>query len=268
MGGAVPFDRVELDLLGEPLRIHLLGIGGAGMSAIAEVLRSLGHVVSGSDRADSPAVQALRSHGIRVEIGHAAQNLGDAQFVGVSTAVKPDNPEVVAARSAGLAVMHRFDLLKAIGATRSTLSVSGTHGKTTTSALLALALDAADADPSFIIGSSVVGLGGGSRWSDGPWLVLEADESDSTFLAPPRRGGIVTNIEPDHLDHHGTWDDLVAAFTAFATGTDGPVIVCADDPGSALLIGSGANVVTYGTVDTADVVISGERSRDGGTAWT
>lgn len=268
MAGQIPFDRVDLDLTGEPLHIHLLGIGGAGMSAIANVLRALGHVVSGSDRADSAAVRALRASGIRVEIGHAAQHLGDARYVGVSTAVKPDNPEVVAARAAGIAVMHRYDLLKAIGATRSTLSVSGTHGKTTTSALLALALDAAGAAPSFIIGSSVSGLGDGSRWNDGPWLVLEADESDSTFLAPPRAGAIVTNIEPDHLDHHGTWDDLVAAFVTFTADTAGPVVVCADDAGSALLIGVGANVVTYGVSAAADIVISDERPRDGGTAWT
>lgn len=266
MSGA-GWDRVELDLGGEAVRIHLLGIGGAGMSAIADVLVALGHVVSGSDVADSATVEALRSRGVRVEIGHDATNLGDAAYVGVSTAVKPDNPEVVAARAAGIPVMHRFDLLRAIGATRATLSASGTHGKTTTSALLALALEAAGENPSWIVGSSIAGLGGGSRWTDGRWLVLEADESDSTFLAPPRAGAIVTNVEPDHLDHHGTWENLLAAFAEFVDETDGPSVVCLDDAGSARLAGRDG-VITYGVDPTADVVVTDETPGASGSSWT
>jgi len=267
MAGMVPFDRVELDLRGAPLHVHLLGIGGAGMSAIAEVLVALGHVVSGTDIVESTTTRRLRDLGVRVEIGHRGDNLRDATHVAVSTAISADTPEIVAASARGIAVMHRYDLLAAISATRSTLSVSGTHGKTTTSALLALALDAAGADPSFIIGSTVSPYGTGSRWSDGPWLVLEADESDSTFLAAVRRGAIVTNVEPDHLDHHGSWEDLLAAFRRFVAETDGPTVICADDPGAVLLANASSRTLTYGTSTAADARILDERHTGSGSTW-
>lgn len=268
MAGVVPFGRVAIDLTGAPMSFHLVGIGGAGMSAIALVLAELGHEVSGSDRNGSAAIDRLRTAGIDARIGHAPDLAVGADVVGVSTAIPADDPEVVAALGAGVPVAHRYDLLAAIGATRRTLSISGTHGKTTTSALMALALDGAGLDPSFIIGGTVAGLGGGARWTASEWFVLEADESDSTFLAPPRAGAVVTNIEPDHLDHHGSFDDLVSAFERFAHGTEGPVVVCADDLGSAPLADHGDHIRSYGLSALADYVISEVDVGGAGSRWT
>lgn len=275
MRGIVPYDRVVLDLLGPPLRIHLVGIGGAGMSAIADVLTALGHEVSGSDGSAGPALDRLRAAGVRVQVGHSASSIdADMDVVGVSTAIPADNPEITVARSLGVPVCHRFDLLRAIGATRSTLAVSGTHGKTTTSALCALALDHAGMNPSFIIGADVPGLGGGARWTESPWLVLEADESDSTFLAPPRAGSIVTNIEADHLDHHGNLANLIDAFAEFAVGTDGPTVICVDDPIAAQLArdlarrpATADRLLTYGSSDEALLRIIDPVREQQGTAW-
>lgn len=264
------------DLAGPPLHIHLVGIGGAGMSAIAEVLAALGHRVSGSDRAEGPVLRRLRAAGIDARSPHDGANVDGADVVGVSTAIPADNPEIEAARASGIPVHHRFDLLAAIGATRRTLSVSGTHGKTTTSAMCAFALDRAGLDPSFIIGGEVPGLGAGARWrtpaapqasADG-WFVLEADESDSTFLAPPRSAAIVTNVEADHLDHHGTMDALVAAFRTFLAETAGPRVVCADDPGAAALAGEVDGVATYGLSDDATFHIVDVEPTGSGSAWT
>jgi len=273
MTGTVPYDRVDLDLTGPPLRFHLIGIGGAGMSAIALVLAALGHRVSGSDRGDSAAMVRLRGAGIDARVGHdAASVVGPGgplvDIVGVSTAISADNPEIVAARAAGIAVAHRYDLLSGIGATRRTLSVSGTHGKTTTSAICALALDSAGLNPSFIIGGVVAGFGSGSRWTDSEWFVLEADESDSTFLAPPRAGAIITNIEADHLDHHGSFADLVTAFERFADGTDGPVVVCSDDIAGAQLAARTPGALTYGLDGGAVFAISGVEAAPTGMGWT
>lgn len=271
MAGTVPYDRVDLDVGGAPLRVHLVGIGGAGMSAIAEVFAALGHRVTGSDRNDSATLQRLRLSGIDARVGSAPDLAADADVVGVSTAVPRDDVDVVAAEQAGVPVAHRYDLLAAIGATRRTLSISGTHGKTTTSALTALALDGAGLDPSFIIGGTVPGLGAGSgagaRWTASEWFVLEADESDSTFLAPPRAGAVITNIEPDHLDHHGSFEELVAAFERFADGTEGPVIICADDVGAAPLIDQFPQAHSYGESGLADFVISDVDATDG-MRWT
>lgn len=268
MPGKVPWERVDLNLLGAPLRVHLLGIGGAGMSAIAEVLTALGHRVSGSDRSDSAVMQRLRDQGIDARVGHHVDQVMGVDVVGVSTAISPDNPEIVAALAARIPVAHRYDLLAAIGATRRTLSISGTHGKTTTSALTVLALEGSGWEPSFVIGGRVAGFGSGSRWTDGDWFVLEADESDSTFLAPPRAGAIVTNVEPDHLDHHGSFEDLVAAFERFVTGTDGPVVVCADDLGAAPLAQLSTRATTYGVSALADHVIADVEASSSGTRWT
>lgn len=267
MAGTIPFDRIDLDLAGAPLVIHLVGVGGAGMSAIAEVLIGLGHRVTGSDRSDSAALQRLVGLGVDARVGHAPDLAAAADVVGVSTAVPRDDADVVAASRAGVPVAHRYDLLAGIGATRRTLSISGTHGKTTTSALTALALDGAGLDPSFIIGATVPGLGAGARWTDSPWFVLEADESDSTFLAPPRAGAVITNIEPDHLDHHGTFDDLVAAFERFADDTEGPVVICADDVGAAPLVDQFPQAHSYGESVLADFVISDIDGSDG-MRWT
>lgn len=241
------------------------------MSAIAEVLAALGHVVSGSDRRDGAVLDRLRLHGIDARVPHDPANVREVEVVAASTAIGQDNPELVAARERGLEVLHRFDLLAAIGSLRRTVSIAGTHGKTTTSALTALALDSAGLDPSFIIGGDVAGFGSGSRWHDSEWLVLEADESDSTFLAPPRAAAVITNIEADHLDHHGTLAALMDAFGRFVTGTDGPVVVCLDDPGVRdLLAGltSSAAVTSYGLSPAADFRIVDVTPGHEGVSWS
>ena len=173
--------RRVLDL-SVPHHIHVVGAGGAGMSAIAEVLATMGHTVTGSDQAASPAVSHLRERGVEVVVGHDAANVGGADVLAVSTAIPAGNPEVVAAEGAGIPVLRRAEALAAICAVRRTIAVSGTHGKTTTTALLALALRAAGLEPSFIVGGEVRGLGSGASWGSGGWFVVEADESDGTFV--------------------------------------------------------------------------------------
>jgi len=264
-----------LELSGPPRHLHLLGIGGTGMSAIAEVLVAMGHVVSGSDSADSAVLGRLRSIGVDALVGHDADHvtsprLGPIDAVGCSTAIGASNPELVAARAAGIPVHHRFDLLAAIGATRRVVSISGTHGKTTTATLTAVALAAAGFDPGFIIGGDVggTGVGSGSRWTDSGWFVLEADESDSTFLAAPRVAAVVTNLEADHLDHHGSYEALVDAFVRFVRHTDGPVVLCADDAPALALAPHAARPVTYGTSGSADYRIVDIERRADGSSWT
>jgi UDP-N-acetylmuramate--alanine ligase len=236
--------------LGRPRRVHVVAIGGAGMSAIATVLAERGHRVTGSDQVEGPAVATLRRRGIRVHIGHDAAHLGDAELVVISTAVPADNAEVVAARAAGLPVLRRIDLLPALAATQPFLSVSGTHGKTTTTAMLATALVAAGEEPSYLVGAEVAALGGAAAHGHGRWFVIEADESDGSFLAGPRAGALVTNIEPDHLEFWGGWEQLCRGFEEFLAGTDGPRVVCADDP-TAAAVGGRVGAVAYGTVAAA-----------------
>ncbi len=177
-------------------------------------------------------------------------NLGDAELVVVSTAVPEDNVEVVAARAGDVPVLRRIELLPAMAATQRFVSISGTHGKTTTTSMLATALVAAGEDPSFLIGAPVASLGGAARAGGGRWFVLEADESDGSFLAGPRAAALVTNVEPDHLEFWGGWDELRAGFAEFLSMTDGPRVVCADDPEAAAL-GRSVGAVAYGTDPTA-----------------
>lgn len=257
-----------VDLSGPGRHVHLVGIGGAGMSAIAEVLVAMGHRVSGSDRQESAVLARLRTLGIDARAGHDARNVEGADLVGVSTAIAGDNPEILRASGLGIPVLHRFALLAAIGARRSTLSISGTHGKTTTTAMTVAALEGAGLAPGYIVGGEVVGRGSGARWSDGPWFVLEADESDSTFLAPPRAGAVVTNVEADHLDHHGTFEALEAAFDRFVGETQGPVVICADDPGSARLVAIRPDAITYGTSAGSRVRIDEVRVDGGAMSWS
>jgi UDP-N-acetylmuramate--alanine ligase len=249
-----------------PRRIHVVGVGGSGMSAIAGVLLAMGHEVSGSDASESPVLQRLAAAGASVRAGHDPDAVARSEVVAVSTAIPADDPEVVAARRAGIPVLRRAEVLAAICGTRPTLAVSGTHGKTTTTAMLAMALRGASRRPSFIVGGDIVGLGTGAAWDEGEWFVVEADESDGTFVELPRHGVIVTNVEADHLDHWGSFDALVAAFEAFVTGADGPRVVCADDEGARALASRVAGCVTYGTADDADARIADiETGRDGVT---
>jgi UDP-N-acetylmuramate--alanine ligase len=230
--------------------VHVVAIGGAGMSAIATVLAARGHRVSGSDQRDGAALDRLRRLGVQVHLGHDASNVGDAELVVASTAVDDRNDEVAEARRRGIPVLRRIDLLPALAVDQPFLSVSGTHGKTTTSSMLATALVAAGEDPSFLIGADVAALGAAAAHGSGRWFVLEADESDASFLAGPRAAALVTNIEADHLEFWGGWQGLLDGFGEFLGGTDGPRIVCADDPHAAAA-GAALGAVGYGLGDDA-----------------
>jgi UDP-N-acetylmuramate--alanine ligase len=225
------------------------------MSAIAGVLLTMGHEVSGSDAADSPMLERLVAAGANAYVGHRPDLVPDVDVVMVSTAIPADDAEVVAARTAGVPVLRRAEALAAICAVRRTIAVSGTHGKTTTTAMLGLAMREAGMAPSFIVGGDVTGLGGGAAWEEGDWFVVEADESDGTFVELGAHGVIVTNVEPDHLDHWGSFDALVDAFRRFVTEAPGPRVVCLDDPGAAALAAAGG-CATYGTDDRADYRLS------------
>ncbi|MGH9154994.1 MAG: UDP-N-acetylmuramate--L-alanine ligase [Acidimicrobiales bacterium] len=238
--------------LASPKAIHVVGIGGAGMSAIATVLVAMGHRVSGSDLKASAGLERLRALGVAVDVGHAASQVGEVDAVTVSTAVPAANAEVVAARARGIPVLRRADVLAAIVATRRAVAVAGTHGKTTTSSMLALALGTAGLRPSFLIGGELNEIGTGAAWTDGEWLVVEADESDGTFLELHAEVGLVTSVEPDHLEHYGgRVEGLVAAFGSFLATTPGPRVVCADDEGAARL-GAEVGATTYGTAAGSD----------------
>ncbi len=237
--------------LSEPRRIHLVGAGGAGMGAIAAVLHTMGHHVTGSDLKDSTVVQRLAVMGIDVAIGHDQANGADAELVAISSAVREHNPEVVAARQRGIPVLWRRDLLPAIAAQRRTIVVAGTHGKTTTSSMLAMVLAEAELRPSFIIGGDVNEIGSGAVWDDGEWFVIEGDESDRTFSSLRGEVVIVTNVEPDHLD---TYDNdmcaLHKAFVNFASMAESRVY-CIDDEGAAALAQKVPGI-SWGTSPDAD----------------
>ncbi len=241
--------------------MHIVGIGGAGMSAIATVLLAMGHAVSGSDAADSARLRRLAQEGAVVHVGHDPAWIGDADVVAVSTAIPSANVEVMAADRRGLRVWRRAELLAAICAERRTIAVSGTHGKTSTSGMLAVILRHTGRRPSYIIGSEITGLGPGAAWApDGEWLVVEADESDGTFLALGAEAVVVTSVEPDHLDFYGSEAALHEAFRRFVAAAAGPRVLCADDIGAAALAAGGSRdpgPITYGTSDGAAVRIEG-----------
>jgi UDP-N-acetylmuramate--alanine ligase len=233
-----------------PLRIHVVGVGGAGMNAIASVLAGMGHRVTGSDLKSSPVLERLGSLGVAAVVGHHADNLGDVDVVTISTAIPATNPEVVEAERRGIPVLSRAEALAAISATKRVAAVSGTHGKTTVSSMLALVLVSAGLRPSFIIGGDVNELGGGAAWSDTEWLVVEADESDGTFLHLAPEVALVTSVEPDHLDYYGDVAHLETAFAEFLAGAT-TAIVCADDVVASRL-GRSVHATTYGTSAGAD----------------
>jgi UDP-N-acetylmuramate--alanine ligase len=249
--------------LSRPRRVHLVGAGGAGMSAIATVLLRMGHRVSGSDQVDSEALRRLRTLGAAVQIGHDRSYLGNAEIVAISSAIPETNPEVAEANRRGLPVWRRSALLAAICAQRRTIAVGGTHGKTSTSSMLALILRHAGLHPSYIIGGDILRVGPGAAWDpEGEWLVVEADESDGTFLELGAEAVVVTSVEPDHLDFYGDEGGLRGAFRDFVAQANGPRVVCADDPGAAALVTGkppDAAIVTYGTANVADVHIDDVR---------
>ncbi len=240
--------------LSRPRRVHIVGVGGSGMSAIAEILVGTGHQVSGSDLTASAPLERLAERGLAMHVGHDPDHVGDAEVVAISTAIPASNPEVVAANEAGLPVLRRAELLTAITTQWRTVSVAGTHGKTTTSAMLTSALQGAGLDPAFIVGGDLSDLGRGAAVGDGDLLVVEADESDGTFVELDSSAVVVTNVEPDHLEHYGGFGPLEAAFVRFIENCSGPRLVCLDDPGSARLVELAAAepVITYGTSELAD----------------
>jgi len=247
----VAADPTRLDL-GAPRRIHVVGIGGAGMSAIAVVLARMGHAVSGSDLKDSRALARLRAAGIDARVGHEAANVEPGlDAVVVSTAIPASNPEIVEAQRQGIPVHRRAEALRALVATRRGIAVAGSHGKTTTSSMLALVLRGAGWRPTFLIGGDVNEVGTNAAYDDGEWLVVEADESDGTFLGLPAEAAIVTNVEADHLDHYGSFAALVEAFVRFLDAVPGPRVVCADEPHAAA-IAARVGARTYGFAPTAD----------------
>jgi UDP-N-acetylmuramate--alanine ligase len=195
--------------------VHFIGIGGIGMSGIAEVLADQGYRVQGSDVADSANVQRLKALGIDVAIGHDAANLDDAAVVVVSSAIKGGNPELKEARARGLPVVRRAEMLAELMRLKSAIAVGGTHGKTTTTSIVAALLDAGGLDPTVINGGIINSYGTNARMGEGDWMVVESDESDGTFVKLPADIAVVTNIDPEHLDHYGDFDRLREAFRAF-----------------------------------------------------
>lgn len=242
----------DLDLT-KPQRVHIVGIGGAGMSAIATVLARMGHAVSGSDLKDSRGLERLRVLGVDAFVGHDAGHVAsDVDAVVVSTAIPPGNPEVRAAEARSVPVLRRADALRAIAGTRRAIAIAGSHGKTTTSSMLALVLRAAGWHPSFVIGGELNEVGTNAALDDGEWLVVEADESDGTFLELAPEIAVVTNVEADHLEHYGGFEGLVAAFEQFAAAASGTTVLCVDDPGARRLVAVAARPVTYGFAGDSD----------------
>ena len=237
--------------------LHFVGIGGIGMSGIAEVLHILGYHVQGSDQAENANVKRLKAMGITVSVGHAAANLGDAQVVVVSSAIKPGNPEVAAARERFVPVVRRAEMLSELMRLKWSIAVGGTHGKTTTTSLIAAVLDAARYDPTVINGGIINAYGTNARLGKGKWMVVEADESDGSFVKLPATIAVVTNIDPEHLDYYGSFDAVRAAFEAFVENIPfyGFVVLCIDHPEVQALIGriSDRKIITYGFSAQADV---------------
>ncbi len=237
--------------------IHFVGIGGIGMSGIAEVMANLGYKVQGSDIAEGYVVEGLRKRGIKVMIGHAAENLGDAAVVVTSTAVKRDNPEVVAALEHRVPVVRRAEMLAELMRLKRTVAVAGTHGKTTTTSLVAALLDAGGVDPTVINGGIINSYGSNARLGESEWMVVEADESDGSFLRLDGTIAIVTNIDPEHLEHYGTFDAIKDAFVEFIENVPfyGCAVLCIDHPEVQAVIPKvrDRRVVTYGFSAQADV---------------
>jgi len=247
--------------------LHFVGIGGIGMSGIAEVMHNLGYKVRGSDVAESANVKRLRGLGIEIDIGHKPENVAEAQVLVISSAIRPDNPELLAARARMLPIVRRAEMLAELMRLKSCVSIGGTHGKTTTTSMVASILDAAEFDPTVINGGIINAYGTNARLGDGDWMVVEADESDGTFLKLPSTIAIVTNVDPEHLDHYGSFDAIRQAFLNFVEGVPfyGSAVMCIDHPEVQALIGKVRDrwVITYGMSPQADVRASNVRVENG-----
>ena len=243
--------------------VHFIGIGGIGMSGIAEVLHNLGYRVQGSDQADSANVQRLRAKGIECFVGHRAENLGEAEVVVVSTAIRKSNPELMAAREKLLPIVRRAEMLAELMRFRQAVAIGGTHGKTTTTSMVAALLDAGGLDPTVINGGIINAYGTNARMGEGEWMVVEADESDGTFLKLPADIAVVTNIDPEHLDHYGAFDKVREAFAQFVENVPfyGFGVMCTDHPEVQALVSriEDRRVITYGENAQADVRFTNHR---------
>jgi UDP-N-acetylmuramate--alanine ligase len=237
--------------------IHFVGIGGMGMSGIAEILHNLGYRVQGSDIAKSANVQRLRKLGVKVTIGHAPANVDEAQVVVISSAVKPDNPEVLAARERFAPIVRRAEMLGELMRLKWSVAVGGTHGKTTTTSMVAALLDAGGLDPTVINGGIINAYGTNARLGEGDWMVVEADESDGSFVKLPATIAVVTNIDPEHMDHYGSAETLHDAFETFIENIPfyGFAVLCIDHPVVQSLIGriEDRRIITYGLSPQAEV---------------
>jgi UDP-N-acetylmuramate--alanine ligase len=232
-------------------RLHVVGVGGPGMSAVAITLAEMGHVVSGSDLREHPVLERVRAAGVDVHIGHDRALVHGVDAVTASTAIPVENIELDEARSTGVTVLSRAGMLASICARAQSLAVAGTHGKTTTTSMLMLMLAEAGMRPSFVVGGDVTDVGTGAQWTHGDWLVVEADESDGTHLELPLFGTILTNVEADHLDHYGSFDGIVEGFDVYLGQIDGPKVICGDDPiGVELAARHGG--ITYGLDPACD----------------
>jgi len=251
--------------------IHFIGIGGIGMSGIAEVMHNLGYTVQGSDASDNYNVKRLAEKGIKTFIGHQGENVEGAELVVVSTAIRRDNPELTVARERRLPVVRRAEMLAELMRFKSCVAVAGTHGKTTTTSIVSTLLDAGGLDPTVINGGIINAYGTNARMGDGEWMVVEADESDGTFLKLPADVAVVTNIDPEHLDHFKTFDAIKDAFCQFIESIPfyGFAVMCMDHPTVQDLVGKieDRRIITYGENPQADVRITDVDLRGGMTRF-
>ena len=254
---------------------HIVGIGGIGMSAIAEVLHDRGYVVRGSDLKPGANIERLRAKGIECAIGHEPENIGDASFVVASTAVKADNPELEAARERSIPIIRRAEMLAELMRECATISVTGTHGKTTTTSMISELLMHSDLDPTVLSGGIINSIGSNARIGRGEWLVVEADESDGTFTRLPTRIGVVTNIDPEHMDYWQTIEALHRAFRKFFEGIPfyGLIVAGVDHPIVREMVAgirreqTCRRVLTYGAADDADIRLANLRAEGGGVIF-
>ncbi len=249
---AIPAPPVAPLDLSQPRRLHVIGVGGPGMSAIALALAEMGHAVSGVDIRERAVLDRLRAAGVTVHVGHHRSHVHGCDAVTASTAISPDLNELDEARTLGIPTLSRAGMLASICAQARALAVAGTHGKTTTTSMLMLILVEAGKRPSFVIGGDVNDMGTGAHWTGGEWFVVEADESDGTHLELPLHGTILTNVEVDHLDHYGSREAIEESFDRYLAQIPGPKVVCVDDPG-AQRVALPHDVVTYGTSPDAMV---------------
>ena len=251
--------------------IHFVGIGGIGMSGIAEVMHHLGYKVQGSDMAESYVTEGLKKAGIPVMIGQSEDNLGDAAVVVCSTAIRDDNPEVRAAAERRIPRVRRAEMLAELMRMQSTIAVAGTHGKTTTTSMIAAMLDAGGIEPTVINGGIINSYGSNAKLGEGDWMVVEADESDGSFLRLDGTIAVVTNIDPEHLDHYGDFDAVKAAFCEFIENVPfyGLAVMCVDDADVQSVIGKirDRRIVTYGVSSVADLRAENLRPENGGTRF-